>query len=436
MKLEAYGITDVGCVRTNNEDNFVCDTERALFVVCDGMGGHAAGEVASQLACEIITKQVDDLRAKHLPEGTRFTPAVAQSLALAMGHTMAEMSQTISAVGEREGQKKGMGTTCTALWFVDQEHALVAHIGDSRAYLFNPALSAHGHSCVCPITSDHTLVEELIARGLISAQEAKRHPQSHILSRALGASSGLNADCFFLRVDASDTFLLCSDGLHAYLPDAPDGVDVDPIGPPWRKDPSQPLEHTLHRLIDHAKSLGGHDNLTGVLIYVPPKARAPHDGHHSAPDDAPAALPQLLDILTTHPALGALPPVLLRRAAALTTPLDPTLPMPTTGIVWVAKGTLTLSAAQQDPGAPHTAQITTLEGPTWFAPEPVHFGNVAPARPTSSFQGEAWHLPAEALLYACQSHPTLGAQLLGGLMQHAALAATCPTPKVASVTPQ
>lgn len=394
MKLEACGITDVGCVRTNNEDNFLCDSQAQLFVVCDGMGGHAAGEVASELACALLSERIGELRQKLFPKGTGWSAEKAAQLTGAMQHVMAELSQHIVQAGANQAHKKGMGTTCTALWFADEQHAIVAHIGDSRLYLSSPWDNG-------VVTSDHTLVEELVARGLISVEEAKRHPQAHILSRALGASSDLGADCFAIRVAHQDSFLLCSDGLHAYLPDTLTLSTTSQSAGPT-------LHDTLQRYIDVAKSQGGHDNLTGVLVRI--DDAAPERGDAGQP-----ALAALLQLIASHPALSSLPPMLLRRVAAYVVPLAGSEPAPAAGICWIADAFVasTEPEGRRDPPPE----------PAWVAPEPLGLG-----RPAASNSLEApaaalwWHLPATALMEVVMAHPASGSHILGGLVHESSLA--------------
>lgn len=391
MKVEAFGITDVGCVRSNNEDNFVCDLDRRLFMVCDGMGGHAAGEVASQLACTSMTALVDALLQKYLADKAPLTAAVATTLVQAMVLGMEEVSQKIIAKGVAEGQKKGMGTTCTLLWLLDDHHALVAHIGDSRLYISSPFDGG-------AITTDHTLVEELVARGLIGTEEARRHPQAHILSRALGASGGLGADCFLTTLGPGDSLLLCSDGLHGYLP------DLCPLGPPWTDTAGQPvatLEKALQHMIEGAKAQGGHDNLTGVLVHLPGPATRGHS-------EGATPLHERLRTLALHPALQDLPTILLRRLAAYVVPVQPRQAVPGAGIFWPTTAPI-LAAFAQNPAQP-------VEG-SWFAPEPL--GSVHGALSLYTIQSDAtvWHLPADALHQLCRTAPALGATILGGLLQ-------------------
>jgi len=393
MKLQAHGITDVGCVRTNNEDNFVCDIDRRLFMVCDGMGGHAAGEVASAMACALVTEGIDQLQRDVALGDAALNPIVAHRLADAMTRTMADVSQKIIERGQAQAQAKGMGTTCTALWFIDDTHALVAHMGDCRLYVVGA-----GDQGV--VTRDHTLVEELVNRGLLHASDAKRHPQAHILARALGAQSGLNADCFILRVGAADTFLLASDGLHAYLP------EVEPLAEALRDAGPQALQPALEGLINDAKHQGGHDNLTGVLVHL----GADHDGEPERP------LGQELDALSRHPAVAQLPPMLLRRLAALAVPIGAqahaNIPLPASGIYWVLAGTLTV----QRPGA----KATEVGPGGYWAPYPLGQLEEDKAPPASlSAGGKLLYVSQTALQTACADQPTLGAIVLHGLLQGA-----------------
>lgn len=399
MNLEACGITDVGCVRSNNEDNFVCDTQNGLFAVCDGMGGHAAGEVASAMACKIIAEQAQALRRTHLGPGCMFTPHLAEHLTQLMGQAAADLSRTIAEAGQSKSGQRGMGTTCTVLWFIGDDHALVVHIGDSRLYLQSKVGSGI-------VTQDHTLVEELVARGLISAVEAKRHPQSHILSRALGASTGSEADCFVIRVFKNDRFLLCSDGLHAYLPD-----NLELGNTLSAQDAPDSVEHLLGALIDNAKKQGGHDNLTGVLVHIAPEPSAPgQSASWSEPDYG------LLECMGAHPALKHLPDLLLRRLAAQTIILDikaqpaPRHSLPHSGILWLMHGAVGITDA---------AGVCTQLAPSgYWSPCALGASTQDVAYLSPSQDCRLVYLAAEALQNACDTHPALGASVLHGLLTY------------------
>jgi protein phosphatase len=360
------------------------------------MGGHAAGEVASAMACALVTEGIDQLQRDMAVGDAALNPMVAHRLTDAMVQWMADVSQKIIDRGQAQIQAKGMGTTCTALWFIDDEHALVAHVGDCRLYL-------QGAQDMGAVTRDHTLVEELVCRGLIKAAEAKRHPQAHILCRALGAQSGLSAECFILRVGTLDTFLIASDGLHAYLP------DLEPLAAKLQAARGA-LQPTLEGLIQDAKEQGGHDNLTGVLVHL---AAAGEDG----PKGTDRPLAQELAALTRHPAVAPLPPMLLRRLAALTVPIVAqastlqSAPLPPSGIYWVLAGTLTV----QHPDG----QIQHVGANDYWAPYPLgRLEDDDAPEPSLSAEGKLLYLSQTALQSACAAQPTLGAVLLHGLLCH------------------
>jgi serine/threonine protein phosphatase PrpC len=380
MQIKAWGRTDVGCVRQNNEDHFLCDDSLGLYVVCDGMGGHAAGEVASAMACQMLRDKVLELAGTYLHRNKPTTSATRVALTQAMQRGMQAISDAIHQAGNQGNQQRGMGTTCTALWVVDSQHALVAHVGDSRLYLRTEAGCER-------VTHDHTLVEELVARGLLSAQDARRHPQSHILARALGASTGLAADCFFLAIAPHDAFLICSDGLHAYLPD------------------EQTLAHRLGEhvlgtvgdaLINEAKSQGGHDNLTAVLVRLEPDVAQPEAGAMSPLWHA------------VHQALPELTPCQTRRLLAATdrfagfTESTDVASWQQGGLFLVAQGSLTLRPSE---GSPTTVKVGQ---PTLVEPG----GSGARLGVTPSPACVVAHASAATLRAVLGHDPELGARLL------------------------
>jgi serine/threonine protein phosphatase PrpC len=379
MQIAATGATDVGCVRTNNEDQFVCDVQRGLFIVCDGMGGHAAGEVASAMACTGLQECIT-----HLMQHSSRAHAYKASDAIAQVRHVNDAMDSLSAAIMQAGvnnDRAGMGTTCTAAWFIDPHHVLVAHIGDSRLYL-------HRDTHTCQITVDHTLVGELVARGLLTSQDAQNHPQAHILARALGAQSGLPAECFVIAVAPGDVLFLCSDGLHAYLPEPRQLAQTLAQAEPAR---------ALGQLMAQAKAEGGHDNLTGIVVHVLPET-----------DTLSPLQETMFSTLRSHPAFSTLAPALWRRTAALLEHHhlgEAPTHLPHEGIYWVLSG-----AIHGQQGAPITAG-------KWYAPAPLGTLNQYPGPITCEKNTHVAHLTPASLAYLITSHPPLGAHLLGAVMQ-------------------
>jgi len=233
--------SDVGLIRRDNQDHFGVFPEQrpTLFVVADGMGGHADGGTASRVAVETLAE------AFLADEG----PAT---------HRLASAVRAANAAVWREAQNNGgprrMGTTCTAL-AIEMDRAVLAHVGDSRAY----RVSGAGLEQLSP---DHTLVAELIARGLLTEAEAARHPQRHVLTRALGV--GPEVDAFVEDLGPTqpgDTYVLCSDGL------AP--VEAEEVG---RVAAGYGPQAAAEWLVARANALGGPDNITVIVIRLHPGA--------------------------------------------------------------------------------------------------------------------------------------------------------------------
>lgn len=230
--MKVAGKTDRGKVRELNEDTFGYND--CLFVVADGMGGHQAGEVASAIAVETILKAdlTGDVKA-----------ALKKTLTLA--------NQTILKQAEGNIKLSGMGTTVAVL-YLDNERAYITNIGDSRVYyLSNNKLKL--------LTSDHSLVNELVKTGEITVEEAKSHPQRNILTQALGSNETLDPEIIQIKINQGDKFLLCSDGLTGSVSDALIqklmSQKIDP-------------EIIVDQLINSANEFGGADNITAVLVEI------------------------------------------------------------------------------------------------------------------------------------------------------------------------
>lgn len=224
--------SDVGCVRTHNEDSYL--VQSPLFCVCDGMGGHAAGEVASSIAVETI--------ARHAPQEAdpaRLAAAVERA-------NTAIIEATVTGLG-----KPGMGCTATAA-YIDGHAIAIAHVGDSRAYLLH-------EGTLIRITHDHSYVEELVDAGEITADEARVHPNRSVITRALGSDPAMYADHFQLNIEEGDRLILCSDGLSSMIADA----EIENIAAQ-----SPTAQICTDNLVDAALAAGGADNVTVVVVDV------------------------------------------------------------------------------------------------------------------------------------------------------------------------
>ncbi len=225
----------IGCVRKQNQDRFFLDESYGLFVICDGMGGHKAGEVAAQMAVDTIRSQ---LESADIEEPHRFLAAAIQL--------------ANSAIHDRSGQHEDlaeMGTTITALMLRDKT-AYVAHIGDSSLFIL-------GTDGPRKVTHDHTLSEKMIREGLLKGNEKAANRYSHILTRALGIESQVEIDLLAVEVDGDDRIFMATDGLTNLV--QPQEV--------WTMvNNESDLDLALAKLTDLALQRGGQDNITMILV--------------------------------------------------------------------------------------------------------------------------------------------------------------------------
>lgn len=222
--------SDVGCVRPHNEDSYL--VQSPLFCVCDGMGGHAAGEVASSIAVETIAKT-----APQAADAARLAAAVEAANA-------AVIEAALNGLG-----KPGMGCTATCA-YIENDMLAIAHVGDSRAYLLH-------EGTLIRVTRDHSYVEELVDAGEITADEARVHPNRSVITRALGSDPAMYADHFTLHIEEGDRLILCSDGLSSMIPDS----EIENIATQ-----SPTAQICVDNLVDAALAAGGHDNVTVVVV--------------------------------------------------------------------------------------------------------------------------------------------------------------------------
>lgn len=248
MNVAAYALTDVGRRRTENEDGFLVDEEVGLFAVCDGMGGHAAGEIASSLALEILRKEVRSntriLRALAA-DATGAHRAAAVEL---MERAVQRACREIYRLAQSDPSKRGMGTTCAALLIAGGK-GVIAHVGDSRIYLLR-------HGQLHRLTEDHTLVQTQLKQGVITPDEAENSPFRNVITRAVGIQESVQVDTLLTDILPGDLFLLCSDGLHGYFRDAEVQKLLATVSP-------EALPRTL---VDLANERGGRDNITVVVV--------------------------------------------------------------------------------------------------------------------------------------------------------------------------
>ena len=237
VKLRWAAQTDVGRKRRGNEDCYALVPELGLFLVADGMGGHTAGQVASELATQASVNAMRTLVDASVSPTEKLRVAVTAANREILDTTL------------RKPELAGMGTTLVALLAAPERVAL-AHVGDSRAYLVRGGK-------IRQLTDDHSLVAELVRRHEISQTAARGHPHRHVLTRALGVRRHVEADFAELTPVIDDTFVLCSDGLTGHVQDEEIAEAVAT---------EQDLERAAHSLIDEANARGGDDNTTVIVI--------------------------------------------------------------------------------------------------------------------------------------------------------------------------
>ena len=224
--------TDIGCLRDHNEDSLVVTPP--LFAVADGMGGHAAGEVASEIAVRVLS----ELAPEH-PDGE------------ALGRAIEEANRAVIQAAREGRGRQGMGTTMTAA-MLEGERLVIAQVGDSRAYLLHQGKLQQ-------LTRDHSLMADMIEAGQLTPEEARTHPQRSVITRALGSDAHLHPDIYEINVETGDRLLICSDGLSGMIFD-------DQIENTLRR--VQDPQRCASQLVNEAIAAGGHDNVTVIVADV------------------------------------------------------------------------------------------------------------------------------------------------------------------------
>jgi serine/threonine protein phosphatase PrpC len=255
LALEVAGKTDVGCVRANNEDNFGYDSRYGIFVVCDGMGGQAAGEVASKMGVDVL---LDYFRnqpsaAEMLAANGDFphAPQSASSGAQSLADAIQLANRKIFQAGQAQQARQGMGATIVAA-LVRGNSLSIGHVGDSRIYLVR-------QGAIQQLTQDHSLVMEQVRRGYITLEQAQKSELQNIILRALGSEEAVEADVEDLVAVPGDLLLMASDGLTRHVQDEEILKIVQEPGD---------LEQRCSELVQLAKDRGGDDNITCLLIRI------------------------------------------------------------------------------------------------------------------------------------------------------------------------
>jgi protein phosphatase len=248
--LEAFGRSDVGRRRKLNEDNFLVAPEPALYAVCDGMGGHNAGEVASQMAIETLASFIErshkekeitwpyglDVNLSY--DGNRIKTAIKLA------------NKKVFRAADNREEYTGMGTTVVAA-IVSGDVMTVGSAGDSRCYLMRAG-------ALTQVTKDDSWVSAALGEGILNSDEIERHPLRNVITKAVGAKESIELDVVEQKLKADDVALICSDGLHAMIGDEEIQRLLHPMAPS--------LEDAAARLIDAANEAGGKDNVTVVLL--------------------------------------------------------------------------------------------------------------------------------------------------------------------------
>ena len=244
MRIVAYSLSDVGRKRDHNEDSLLVNDALGLYAVADGMGGHQAGERASRMALERLVAKLAEVGER--PDALQALREAAQAAGAA-----------IFTAAQEDEEMRGMGTTLTSLWF-QRGRAYLAHVGDSRAYLFRDGR-------VQQLSDDHSWVSEQVRAGMMTEEEAKESKFKHIITRSVGFEKDVQVDGAAIPVQSGDCFVLCSDGLSNYL----EGDELARI-----------LQARFYRdiprlLVDLANDRGGDDNVTVVVIHAANDASLP-----------------------------------------------------------------------------------------------------------------------------------------------------------------
>lgn len=237
MKVRSCAISDVGRKRQKNEDSYLLNDKLNVYIVADGMGGHAGGEYASRIAITTIEEKFSS------ESGAKDAEALVSS-------SIRDASSKILQRAEEDRALKGMGTTVICL-YIDGKKAVFGHVGDSRAYLFRDKTLEQ-------ITEDHSLVNEQVKNGLITAEEAKTHQFKNIITRSVGVATEVDPDVFTRKIKSGDLFLMCSDGLSNL-------VDTKEMEKELQE---REAVTAAKNLVDIANKRGGDDNITVVLVHI------------------------------------------------------------------------------------------------------------------------------------------------------------------------
>ena len=257
--IEFAAITDIGKIRDKNEDNVLISSDIGLGVVADGMGGHSAGEIASNIAVSVLAETVRKINQRKLHIPNTFLPKLnttERKLLLAANLANAAIYNT----AQTSKIYRTMGTTMTSIIF-ENNFATSVHIGDSRLYLFR-------NNQITQITTDHSLVNEHIKRGLLTKSQAAHSSLQNVLTRAMGVKKNVEFDLLKFPVKVGDIMLLCSDGLYK-------GLDEPEMAKILAENKDMPLVKLCKLLVQISNNNDGQDNITTLLVKILPPAKVP-----------------------------------------------------------------------------------------------------------------------------------------------------------------
>lgn len=248
MNLKAVGLSHVGRQRQHNEDSFLVADQANLFVVADGMGGHAAGEIASRIAVDSISEFIIHTKEDDGTWPHAYDEKYRRSTNRLMAAVRLSNTRVLEAM-RKDARLRGMGTTVVAC-MADEGIVSVAHVGDSRAYLIRDGQLTR-------LTNDHSWVFEQVQAGMLTEAEAEKHPLRNVITRALGGALQVSPDASEVESKSGDVYLLCSDGLTGMVSEE----DILKL-----VTASDDLDNACQKLIDAANERGGMDNVTAILV--------------------------------------------------------------------------------------------------------------------------------------------------------------------------
>ncbi len=251
MQIMSWGRTDVGRTRSNNEDSYLRDPELGLYLVADGMGGHAAGEVASQTAADVIGRVLTENQALFQGLDSNSAPQEWDALISLIESAFQQASQTVANMAAVDSEKAGMGTTLSVLVTIGSK-GLMAHVGDSRIYLVRD-------NKLYQLSEDHSYVGEMIRKGRMTPAEGRMSPFANLLTRAVGLQPQVQVDTLLFDMLPADTYLISSDGLHDAF------EDPEHMLPLLCQDDGAAI---VRQLIDTANEKYGKDNISAVVVRV------------------------------------------------------------------------------------------------------------------------------------------------------------------------